>query len=110
MDASESTKQTETEVASTTTIDLDRALQLLSEGQLELVGQVLASSNIIFLASVEDQDLRTYAIYKPHRGERPLWDFPDGTLHQREVAAHVVSQALGAPWFRSLTGPLSAAP
>ena len=97
MGASKSTKQTETEAASTVTIDLDRALQLLSEGQLELVGQVLSSSNIIFLTSVENQDLRTLAIYKPHRGERPLWDFPDGTLHQREVAAHVVSQALGWP-------------
>jgi uncharacterized repeat protein (TIGR03843 family) len=42
-------------------------------------------------------DLETAAIYKPREGERPLWDFPDGTLCQREVAAFVVSQALD--WF-----------
>ena len=36
-----------------------------------------------------------YAVYKPRRGERPLWDFPDGTLCQREVAAFLVSERLG---------------
>jgi len=44
---------------------------------------------------LEDLDPADLAVYKPQRGERPLWDFPDGTLHRREVAAHEVSTALG---------------
>jgi hypothetical protein len=70
---------------------------LLTEGEIELLGQVLSSSNIIFVVRVDDGDLRTMAIYKPHRGETPLWDFPQGTLCQREVAAYVLAQALGWP-------------
>jgi hypothetical protein len=89
--------ETETEAASTVTVGTERALHLLSQGHLELVGQILSSSNAIFLTQVQDKDLQALAIYKPHRGERPLWDFPRGTLHLREVAAHVVSQALGWP-------------
>lgn len=63
------------------------------------MGRVVYSSNAVFLVELEgpdpthpDQPLR--AIYKPARGERPLWDFPRQTLHMREVAAYVVSAAL----------------
>ncbi|MGH7723765.1 MAG: SCO1664 family protein [Candidatus Dormibacteria bacterium] len=63
------------------------------------MGRVVYSSNAVFLIALEgrdpghaDQPLR--AIYKPARGERPLWDFPLQTLHLREVAAYVVSAAL----------------
>jgi len=52
------------------------------------------ASNATFLASVTHGGERRAAIYKPHRGERPLWDFPDG-LYRREVAAYEVSAALG---------------
>jgi uncharacterized repeat protein (TIGR03843 family) len=52
------------------------------------------SSNATFLATVHAGGLRHSAVYKPHRGERPLWDFPDG-LYMREVAAFEVSAALG---------------
>jgi hypothetical protein len=52
------------------------------------------SSNYILLVTVEYKGLRTLAVYKPRRGERPLWDFPRGTLYQREVAAYLVSEAL----------------
>jgi uncharacterized repeat protein (TIGR03843 family) len=45
--------------------------------------------------TVEDLDPHDLAVYKPRRGEAPLWDFPAGTLHRREVAAHEVSAALG---------------
>jgi uncharacterized repeat protein (TIGR03843 family) len=45
--------------------------------------------------SIADGELEEHAIYKPRRGERPLWDFPDGTLCQREVAAFLVSEVLG---------------
>jgi hypothetical protein len=53
------------------------------------------SSNYAFVVSLNDPDLSVRAVYKPQRGERPLWDFPDGTLCYRERAAFVVSEALG---------------
>jgi hypothetical protein len=52
------------------------------------------SSNYTFLVTVRDTDMEALAIYKPSQGERPLWDFPDGTLALREVAAYSVSRAL----------------
>jgi len=52
------------------------------------------SSNYTFLVSITDGQCATMAVYKPQRGERPLWDFPDGTLCYRETAAFVVSDAL----------------
>lgn len=63
----------------------------LLEGDLELRGRVMPASNATFLGAVGDLAV----VYKPIRGERPLWDFPDGTLAEREVAAHAVSEALG---------------
>src|SRR3546814_5048667 len=51
----------------------------------------MPASNATFLATIDGIGV----VYKPVRGERPLWDFPDGTLAQREVAAYAVSQALG---------------
>lgn len=76
-------------------VELERVLQLLQEGEIELHGQIPWSSNYSFLVNVQDKDLTCVAVYKPQRGERPLWDFPDGTLCLREYAAFVVSQALG---------------
>jgi len=52
-------------------------------------------SNYAYLVAVADERLALLAVYKPQRGERPLWDFPEGTLCYREVAAYVVSEALG---------------
>jgi uncharacterized repeat protein (TIGR03843 family) len=98
MDASASTKQTQAEqAADTKAIGVERAILLLSQGQVELVGQIMSSSNVIFLARVDDGNLQSLAIYKPRRGERPLWDFAHGTLCLREVAAYVLSQMLGWP-------------
>jgi hypothetical protein len=68
---------------------------LLEHGELELLGRMPWSSNATFLARLERDGAQTLAIYKPRRGERPLWDFPRGTLCQREVAAHLISDALG---------------
>jgi len=62
-------------------------------GQLEVVGRIADSSNLAVLVRLEDDG--SHAIYKPVRGERPLWDFPEGTLAGREVAAHLVSEAGG---------------
>jgi uncharacterized repeat protein (TIGR03843 family) len=53
------------------------------------------SSNYTLLATVTHNGVEVLAVYKPRRGERPLWDFPHGTLFKREVAAYVVSDALG---------------
>lgn len=75
-------------------IATDRALSLLSEGNADLVGRMPDSSNATFLVDLHHDGVDAQAIYKPLAGERPLWDFPDG-LYQREVAAFVVSEALG---------------
>ena len=75
-------------------IGTERALTLLSEGDLELVGRMPYSSNATFLVNLRHEGLRAQAIYKPLQGERPLWDFPDG-LYRREVAAFLVADCLG---------------
>ncbi len=61
--------------------------QALREGELELKGQFLLGSNYTFLVTVHHAGLELPAVYKPLRGEKPLWDFPDNTLAKREVAA-----------------------
>jgi len=67
----------------------------LLAGDLELEGRILPASNATFLGAVVSGATRVRCVYKPVAGERPLWDFPDGTLAQREVAAFLVSEALG---------------
>jgi hypothetical protein len=73
----------------------ERILLLLSEGEIEVEGLIPWSSNATLLVTVRDDELSTLAIYKPQEGERPLWDFPYGTLGIREVAAYLVCEALG---------------
>ncbi len=60
-------------------------------GELTLHGRVLPASNATFVGEIDG----VRVVYKPIAGERPLWDFPDGTLAAREVAAYAVSEALG---------------
>jgi uncharacterized repeat protein (TIGR03843 family) len=72
-------------------------LQLLERGELEILGLLPHSSNYTFLARVRAEPEEALAVYKPRRGEMPLWDFPDGTLCRREVAAYDVAEALGWP-------------
>lgn len=76
-------------------VDRERLLRWLAQGQLDVLGLMPDSSNYTFLVQIDDGALRGLAVYKPRRGERPLWDFPRGTLCQREVAAYLVSEALG---------------
>lgn len=76
-------------------MDDDSGLALLTEGELEVLGRIPWASNATLLARVCAGELSSLAIYKPRRGEQPLWDFPDGTLYRREVAAYLVSEALG---------------
>jgi len=69
---------------------MDIAAKLESE-PIEIVGRLVAASNASLFCKIADLN----AIYKPIAGERPLWDFPDGNLASREVAAYKVSEALG---------------
>jgi hypothetical protein len=73
----------------------ERVLHLLTEGEIEVEGLIPWSSNATLLVRVRQEDLALLAVYKPQRGERPLWDFTYGTLPLREVAAYLVSEALG---------------
>jgi uncharacterized repeat protein (TIGR03843 family) len=70
------------------------ALTILADGEIEIQGRMPWSSNRTFLVTVSLDGAEIAAVYKPGRGERPLWDFPDG-LYQREVAAYRLSEALG---------------
>ncbi len=79
-----------------TPADADRILEQLRCGEIDgEYGLMRGSSNYTFLVSVKNDDVETLAIYKPQRGERPLWDFPDGTLCYRELASYLTSRELG---------------
>ncbi len=71
------------------------ALRILQTGTMEIEGLLPWSSNYTFLVSVCEDGIEIPAVYKPRRGERPLWDFPQGTLNLREQAAYVVSEQIG---------------
>ena len=88
-------QQTEPETDAGAPVPAERVLALLAGGTIELQGLMPDSSNYTFLVRVSDGELDGLAIYKPRRGERPLWDFPRGTLCRREAAAYQVSEALG---------------
>jgi hypothetical protein len=69
-------------------------LSLLARGAVTVRGRLPGASNATFLVEVADEDEQALAVYKPERGERPLWDFPRG-LYRREVAAYLLSETLG---------------
>ncbi|GAA5707925.1 MULTISPECIES: SCO1664 family protein [Streptomyces] len=69
--------------------------ELLAEGELKVRGRIREASNAALYCTVSHDGQEAFCIYKPVAGERPLWDFPDGTLAQREVAAYEVSEATG---------------
>ena len=68
---------------------------LLVHGELTVIGRIMPASNATFLCRLGPEEAGVRAVYKPVSGERPLWDFADGTLADREYAAWVVSDALG---------------
>lgn len=76
-------------------LPVDEILTALQRGKLTVQGEFLWGSNYTFLVNVEHSKLMLKAVYKPTRGERPLWDFPVSTLARREVAAFLVSEAMG---------------
>lgn len=77
-------------------LSFEQVLEALEKGEIAGEHGIMRwGSNYTFMVSVTYQERNFLAIYKPRLGERPLWDFPDGTLCQRETAAYLVSEALG---------------
>ncbi|MDP6102556.1 MAG: SCO1664 family protein [Dehalococcoidia bacterium] len=72
----------------------DQLRQVLLQGEIASLKLMPEGSNHTFLVTVADSSHAYEAIYKPLRGEQPLWDFPSGTLYKREYAAYLVSQHL----------------
>src|SRR5512133_3244666 len=73
----------------------DQLRNAIQCGNYEIKGQFTFGSNYTFLVSIQHEGSEFAAVYKPLRGEQPLWDFPENTLAGREVAAYLVSEALG---------------
>ncbi|MHA4817825.1 SCO1664 family protein [Streptomyces aculeolatus] len=73
----------------------DEARTLLTGGELTVAGRIRGASNAVLFCTVAHAGRTAECVYKPVAGERPLWDFPDGTLAEREVAAYEVSEATG---------------
>jgi uncharacterized repeat protein (TIGR03843 family) len=71
------------------------ALDLLESGTLEVAGRLVDASNATLFCTITAGGAQAACVYKPIAGERPLWDFPTGTLAGREVAAYTVSRAAG---------------
>jgi uncharacterized repeat protein (TIGR03843 family) len=69
--------------------------QALEHGEISVQGQFVLGSNYTFLVSIKHEGSEFRAVYKPQKGEQPLWDFPAASLAGREVAAYLLSQALG---------------
>ncbi|WP_031232106.1 SCO1664 family protein [Streptomyces niveus] len=71
------------------------ALELITKGELTVRGRIREASNAVLHCAVSYEGEEALCVYKPVAGEQPLWDFPDGTLAQREVAAYEISEATG---------------
>ncbi|GAA1652249.1 SCO1664 family protein [Catellatospora bangladeshensis] len=83
--------------------------RLLRDAEMEIEGRLIEASNTTLRVILSSGGRTVRAVYKPVRGERPLWDFPHGTLAAREVAAYAVSDALGwdlVPYTVMRDGPL----
>jgi uncharacterized repeat protein (TIGR03843 family) len=75
-------------------IDLPQLIEVMTKGEMSIEASMPYSSNYTLLTRIEHGDIALLGIYKPRRGERPLYDFPRGTLYRREAAAYLVSEAL----------------
>jgi uncharacterized repeat protein (TIGR03843 family) len=76
-------------------LDDATAMRLLRDGKLDVAGRLVEATNMTLYCSIRLREHVASCVYKPVRGERPLWDFPDGTLAAREVAAYEVAAATG---------------
>jgi uncharacterized repeat protein (TIGR03843 family) len=87
----------------------EEIIEILLKGKVDLKGQFVLGSNYTFMVQLEHQNCVIEAVYKPLKGEIPLWDFPPETLSARETAAYLVSEALGwqlvPPTVMRLEGP-----
>jgi uncharacterized repeat protein (TIGR03843 family) len=79
----------------TSAADEAALLELLTTGALDVQGRLVDASNATMYCTISDSKTQAACVYKPVAGERPLWDFPDGTLAGREIAAYLVSRAAG---------------
>jgi uncharacterized repeat protein (TIGR03843 family) len=70
-------------------------IELITHGEIDLEGRLVDASNTTLYGSISHNGVSAHCVYKPINGERALWDFPDGTLAGREVAAYLVSEATG---------------
>jgi len=73
-------------------LDVSTALELLRHGEITVEGRLVDASNATLFCAIAANGTEARCVYKPIAGERPLWDFPDGTLAGREVAAYAVSE------------------
>ncbi|HET9895917.1 MAG TPA: SCO1664 family protein [Streptosporangiaceae bacterium] len=76
-------------------ISEDVAIALLTDGELTIEGRLAEASNATLYCTIADGEREAACVYKPVAGERPLWDFPHGTLAGRELCAYLVSRASG---------------
>lgn len=76
-------------------LSTDDVLEVLACGTLEIGGRLVDASNATLVGEASLDGVAVTCVYKPTRGERPLWDFPDGTLGRREVATSLVDRATG---------------
>ena len=81
--------------APSTQAEVTEVLDFLAFGELEIEGRLVDASNLALRGNLELDGVGARVIYKPVRGERALWDFPDGTLAEREAAAFVLSAVGG---------------
>lgn len=84
-----------TELTSPVPLPEAEALNLLNCGEITVEGRVTTASNATMYCRIELDELAAACVYKPVSGERPLWDYPDGTLAEREVASFLLGRATG---------------
>jgi Phosphatidylinositol 3- and 4-kinase len=76
-------------------LEIHTVINVLQQGEIIIKGEFIWGSNYTFLAEVCQNGYIIQSVYKPSRGERPLWDFPPSSLARREAAAYLVSNAIG---------------
>jgi hypothetical protein len=91
----DNTRETGEGIAAAQAFETEDVLRLLRSGELSVEGRLVDASNATLYCSVTLDSVAAACVYKPIAGERPLWDFPNGTLAGREVAAYLVSEASG---------------
>ncbi len=76
-------------------MQIEEVRRLLHDGELSIEGRLVDASNATLYCTTTLDGVTATCVYKPVTGERPLWDFPDGTLAGREISAYLVSAATG---------------